>query len=271
MRRVARDLEIWLPGTALIVLVLACFVWPLFGRVPDPLDGTLIDALQSPLSPGHVLGTDLVGRDVMARLLYGGRISLEVAAGANLIGLVAGGLIGIISALKGRWIDAVIMRVLDILLAFPALIASVVVANYLGPSELNVIFAISFFSVPAYARLARAATLRLKEQVYITAAKLLGQPDRTIMVRHVAPNVMPQLLTYSLLHVGTVVVLEAALSFLGVGIPAPAPSWGNMIAGGQAYLNTSPQLVLIPSAVLVLTVLCVNLVGDGLRAKWGSR
>jgi len=149
------------------------------------------------------------------------------------------------------FLDSLIMRVLDVMLAFPALILTIVVATYLGASMLNVIWAISFFSIPAYARLARAVTLKMREQVYIDAARMSGRSDRAILLRHIAPNVLPQLATYSLLQVGIVVMIEATLSFLGAGVGPSQASWGTMIATGQTYLSTNPSLVLVPSQELL--------------------
>jgi peptide/nickel transport system permease protein len=161
------------------------------------------------------------------------------------------------------------MRVLDVMLAFPALVLTIVVATYLGPSELNVIWAISFFSIPVYARLARAVTLKLRENVYIDAARMSGRSNGAILLRHIAPNVLPQLATFSLLQVGIVVMIEATLSFLGVGVGPQEATWGTMIATGQTYLSTNPAQVLVPSAFLFVTVVCLNVLGDGLRSRYG--
>jgi peptide/nickel transport system permease protein len=206
---------------------------------------------------------------VMSRILYGGRTSLEIGVAVNVIGIVAGGLIGMFAGFRRGVLDSLIMRVLDVMLAFPALILTIVIATYLGPSELNVIWAISFFSIPAYARLARAVTLKMREQVYIDAARMSGRGDGAILLRHIAPNVLPQLATYSLLQVGIVVMIEATLSFLGAGVGPQQATWGTMIATGQTYLSTTPALVLVPSAFLFVTVACLNVLGDGLRSRYG--
>jgi peptide/nickel transport system permease protein len=270
-RRVGSTVDLWLPGGVLLFIAAACFLWPLVDSgLPGPTSGELDEALRPFLSPGHLLGTDALGNDILSRLLYGGRVSLEVGLGANAIGLLVGGFIGMFAGFKGGLVESTIMRVLDVFLAFPALILAIVIATYLGPSKLNVIWAISLFSVPAFSRLARAATLRLREQVYISAAKLAGHRDRTILLRHVAPNVLPQLLTFGLLSVGIAIVVEATLSFLGLGVPPPQASWGNMISAGQADLAAHPELVLVPSALLFVTVMALNLLGDALRRRWGS-
>jgi peptide/nickel transport system permease protein len=269
-RRVPGNLDIWIPGGVLALMTLACYLGPAMAGLPDPLASELRDANLPLFSPDHLLGTDTIGRDVLSRILHGGRLSLEVAVLTNVIGLVLGGALGVVAGFRRGRFDSITMRLLDVLLAFPGLVLSIVIASYLGPSKKNVIFAISFFSIPAFARLARAATLRLREQVYVTAAGLSGQRDGTIITRHVVPNVAPQLLTYSLLHVGIVIVIESALSFLGVGVPPPAPSWGNMISTGQVYLATDPALVLVPSAFLFVTVVAVNVLGDALRSRWAT-
>lgn len=269
-RRLPASLGIWIPASVLVFITLACYLGPWLAGLPDPLVGELRDANQPLSSPGHLLGTDTIGRDVLSRILHGGRLSLEVAVLTNVIGLVIGGALGVVAGFRRGRFDSITMRLLDVLLAFPGLVLSIVIASYLGPSKQNVIFAISFFSIPAFARLARAATLKLREQIYVVAAGLSGQRDTMIIIRHIVPNVAPQLLTYSLLHVGIVIVIESALSFLGVGVPPPAPSWGNMISTGQVYLATDPALVLVPSAVLFITVVAVNVLGDALRSRWAK-
>jgi peptide/nickel transport system permease protein len=264
-----RDLDLWIPGVILAALLIGCFIVPLTGVVPNPMAGDLTQTLRPPFSHGHILGTDTIGRDVMSRILYGGRASIEVGVGVNVIGIAVGGFIGMFAGFRLGVLDSLIMRILDVMLAFPALILTVVIATYLGPSELNVIWAISLFSIPAYARLSRAVTLKLREQVYIDAARMSGRSDLAILARHIAPNVLPQLATYSLLQVGIVVMIEATLSFLGVGVGPQQATWGTMIATGQTYLSTNPALVLVPSAFLFVTVACLNLLGDSLRSRYG--
>ena len=267
--RTKLDLELWIPATLLLLLAGACFLWPLIDHgLPSPIVGNLLTSSNVlPLSRGHLFGTDPLGDDILSRVLYGGRVSLEVGLGVNAIGLVVGGVLGMVAGYKGGAIELLIMRVLDMLLAFPSLVLALVVAEYLGPSELHVIFAISFFSVPAFARLSRTATLRTRGQRFVTASRHAGTSDRRILLRHIAPNVLPQLLTFSLLGVAFVILFEATLSFLGLGVPPPNPSWGNMIAQGQNYLSTDPYLVIIPAAFLCFTVICLNLLGDAVRAR----
>jgi peptide/nickel transport system permease protein len=262
-----RNLDLIIPGTLVGLLLFLCFVWPLFGTVPPPTGGNILDANAPSFSEGHFLGADQVGNDLWSRLLYGGRNSLEIAFAVNVIGLVIGGLLGAFAAFWGSFVDTVTMRILDVLIAFPSLVLALAIAQSLGPSKLHTIYALSFFSVPAFARLSRAATLRLRERPFMLAARLAGTRAPRILLRHVAPNILPQLVTFGLLGVGVTIILEGALSFLGLGVPPPEPSWGNMIFEGQAVMSAEPKLVLLPSAFLFVTVLAFNLLGDAMRAR----
>lgn len=267
LRHRFQNLEVWVPAGFLVLLILACFVWPLVYPVPKPILGTAPPNLPA-LSPHHIFGTDQTGNDVFSRILYGGRVSLEVGFGAAAVGLAVGGGLGALAAYRGGVFESAVMRVLEILLAFPSLVLAIVVASYLGPSEINVIWAISFFTVPYFARLARANTLQIREQTFVVASKLMGMPEWRIIWRHIVPNIVLPLMTFSLLGVGFSIIIEAALSFLGLGVPPPHPSWGNMISQGQQNITSTPDLVIIPSAFLFATVLAVNLLGDALRFRW---
>jgi peptide/nickel transport system permease protein len=267
-RRLAARLEVAVPAGLLVVIFGACFLLPLVLSVPKPVGGNVIDANQPLFSPGHLLGTDPVGNDVMSRLLHGGRVSLQIALTVNVIGLVLGGLLGAFAAYRGGAMDSVIMRILDALIAFPSLVLAMAIAQSLGPSKGNTILALCFFSVPAFARTARAETLRLRERTFVTAAWLSGARTGRVLFRHITPNILPQLITFGLLGMGIIIVVEGALSFLRLGVPPPNPSWGNMIYQGQQVISTAPMLVLLPSAVLFLSTLSFNLLGDAMRARW---
>jgi peptide/nickel transport system permease protein len=263
-----RTLKLWVPAGFLIVLAAACFVWPDIYPVPKPVGGSVLNAGLPPLSPGHIFGTDPVGNDVFARILYGGQVSFEVGFAVTAIGLVVGGGMGMAAGYWGGAVDAIISRVLDVLIAFPALVLALAIAEGLGPSEVHVIWALCVFSIPATGRIARSATLELREQTFMLAARLSGTKGRRVIARHVVPNIVPQLMTFSLLGFGVIIILEGALSYLGLGIPLPEASWGSMIAQGQQTLTASPDLVLIPSAFLFATVVSLNLVSDALRERW---
>ncbi|HEY4830670.1 MAG TPA: ABC transporter permease [Solirubrobacteraceae bacterium] len=262
---------IWVPSVLILLIFGLCFVWPLIGPVPSPTGGNILNSNLPSFSPGHLLGTDATGNDEWSRLLYGGRASLEVALAVNAIGISLGGLLGASAAYFAGWRDTVTMRILDVLIAFPSLVLAVAIAERLGPSEVHAIWALSFFSVPAYARVARAATLRVRDRDFIVASRLSGTRPTTALLRHIAPNILPQLVTFACLGIGITIVLEGALSFLGLGIPLPAPSWGNMIAQGQGILSAAPKFTMLPSAALFITVIAFNLLADGLRARWSAQ
>jgi peptide/nickel transport system permease protein len=270
-RRWLRALEVGVPAGVVLLLFGACFLLPLVVSVPKPTGGNILDSSLPAFSPGHLLGTDPNGNDIFARILYGGRSSLVVALAVNLIGMVVGGGLGALSAHLGGIVDSAIMRLLDVFIAFPSLVLTLAVAQSLGPSQRNTIFALAFFSVPAFARISRAATLRLREQPFMVAAGLCGTPTWRILLRHIGPNIGPQLMTFAMLGMGIIMTIEGALSFLGLGIPAPAPSWGNMIAQGQLSLSATPLLVLWPSLALFLAVFGFNQLGEALRARWSGR
>lgn len=266
-----RHVELAVPVVLLVLIVGGCFLLPLTGLVPKPVGGSVLDSSLPSFSPGHLLGTDSNGNDIFSRILYGGRSSLEVGIAVNVLGMLVGGTLGAVGGYAGGKLDTVIMRVLDVFIAFPALVLILAVAQSLGPSELNTILALEFFSVPAFARVARAATLRLREQPFMVAAKLCGTTTPRVLFRHIAPNITAQLITFAMLGMGIIIVLEGALSFLGLGIPPPNPTWGNMIADGQQSLSATPMLVVWPCVALFVTVLAFNLLGEILRERWGSR
>lgn len=264
-------LRTWIPAGAVILILALCFLGPSVLPIPKPTGGDVLSSGLAPFSPGHLLGTDSNGNDILSRLLNGGQKSLIVGISVNLIGIVIGGTIGAVSAYVGGLFDTIVMRLLDVLIAFPSLVLTLAVAQSLGPSLRNTIFALAFFSIPAVARIARSSTLRLREMPFMQAAQLCGSPTWRIMLRHVAPNIGPQLISFAALGMGIVIVTEGALSFLGLGIPAPAPSWGNMIFDGQQSMSATPMEVVWPSIALLITVLAFNQLGENLRARWSGR
>jgi peptide/nickel transport system permease protein len=270
-RGVLRSLEITIPGGLLVVLLFFCFIWPLVYSVPSPTYGSVLNANLPMWSPGHIFGTTNVGYDNMARILYGGRTTFEVAVAVQAIGLAVGGLLGVIAGYAGGIVEATVMRVFDVFIAFPSLVLILAIVDSLGQSEMHVIWALSVYGIPATARVARAATLRLRDQPFVVAARLSSTKAWRIVFGHIVPNLMPQLLTFTLLGTGIIIVLESALDFLGYGIPAPAPSWGGMIAYGQTVMSTTLSPLVVPSLFLFGTVVCLNLLGDGLRSRWGVR
>ena len=268
-QRLGRGLRLWVPAGVLIVLLAVCFLLPLVVTLPSSTNGNIIYNNEPPFSPGHLLGTNVQGVDIFSQLVYGGQVAFEIGVAVTVIGVVIGGTLGVVGGYFGGWVDAVLSRVLDILIAFPALVLALVIAEGLGPSEFHVILALSVFGIPAVGRIARGATLTIRGLPYMTAARLSGtRPWRTI-ARHVLPNIMPGIVTFSLLGIGVVIILEGALDFLGYGIQAPEASWGSMIANGQQVLTAQPEYVLIPSVALLITVVALNTLGDALRERWG--
>jgi peptide/nickel transport system permease protein len=263
--------DVLVPGAALLSIAFLCFLWPAISVVPEPIGGNVLDARLALFSPGHLLGTDLNGNDVWSRLLYGGRVSLEVAIAVNVLGLLFGTALGAFAAFGGGSLDAVMMRVLDVLIAVPSLVLVLAIAQAIGPSELGSIWALTFFSAPAFARVARAATLRLREQPFVLVATLSGHGALRVIAGHILPNMWPQLMSFAMLGMGFAVILEGALSFLGLGVPLPGPSWGNMILHGQQAMSVAPRLVVLPSSVLFATVLSFISLGEALRTRWRGR
>jgi peptide/nickel transport system permease protein len=268
-QRLGRALRLWVPAGVLILLLAICFLLPLVVTLPSPTNGDIIVNNEPPFSPGHWLGTNVQGVDIFSQLVYGGQVAIEISVAVTVLGMAIGCTLGIVAAYFGGWVDAVISRLLDILIAFPALVLALVIAEGLGPSETHVIWALSVFSIPAFGRIARGATLTIRGLPYMAAARLCGTRAWRIIARHILPNILPGIVTFSLLGLGVVIILEGALDFLGYGIPTPQASWGSMIASGQQVLTAQPEYVLIPSIVLLITVVALNTLGDALRERWG--
>jgi peptide/nickel transport system permease protein len=260
-----------LPAAILLLIFAACFLAPTLWSLPPPVGGNVMESNSRVLSQQHLLGTDLNGNDVLSRVIHGGKASMQIALAVNLIGLLVGATLGVLAAWIGGFFDSLIMRAMDLLIAFPSVILVLAIAQTAGPGMINTIIALSALSIPACARIARVATLRLKRRPYITAAILAGCTSTRILCRHITPNVAPQLLSFALLGTGIAMTLEGALSFLGLGVPLPEPSWGNMIRQGQEALLIRPELMLIPSALLVVTVISLNWLGAALRYRLSQR
>lgn len=269
--RKPRELQFRISLSVLLFMLVLCFIGPHVLPIPNP-NATDFTAIRLGIfSPGHLLGTDELGRDIFSRILWGGQVSFEVGFGAVALGVLVGTTLGTIAAFVGGVVDVVIMRFIDMLFAFPGLILALAIAAYLGPSERNEIFAIAFFSVTDYARYTRAATLKLREQDFLHSSAAIGSGKLRIIVRHVIPNIYGTVTTYVFLTVSGAIVLESALSYLGAGIRPPAPSWGNMIAEGQAYFGTANQIIFCPAFFLCITVLSLNLLGDAIRVRSQSK
>ncbi|MDQ2763318.1 MAG: ABC transporter permease [Pseudomonadota bacterium] len=261
--------EVWIWGIVLGLIVLTCYLGPLVFPLPDPEYTDFGNVLAPIGATGHWLGTDGLGRDLLSRCLYGGRVSLTISVGAVALGMTAGSSLGILAGYRGGWVDAIVSRCLDVLFAFPGLVLALTVASYLGPSLRNVMLAIAFYTVPAYARVARSATLRVREQNFVRAAEMFGASGTRIGVLHILPNVLSLVLTYAFVLIGIAMIIEAGLSFLGLGVPPPQPSWGQLIAMGKQDISGAPHIALVPGAFLFLTIAAFNRLGDLLQARNG--
>lgn len=229
----------------------------------DPETQTLRNRLKPP-DQAFVLGTDQFGRDVLSRLVWGSRVSLEVGAGTVLLGGTAGVLLGLTAGLN-RWADEVVTRVTDILMAFPSLLLAMALVAALGSSLTNVIVALAVTTVPRFARVVRGSVLALHGRDFVQSARALGAAQSRILLRHLLPNCLGQIVVLATLWLPAAILSEASLSFLGLGVRPPAPTWGNMISEGKSHLINAPWTVLSPGVALILVVLAVNLVGDSLR------
>lgn len=236
----------------------------------DPLATDLDHRLHAP-ALAHPLGQDTLGRDVLARVLHGARISLAVGASAVLLSLTLGVALGASAGWAGGWLDETIARLIDVLLAFPGLLLAIALAAILGPSVVNVVLALSVLGWTGYARLARAEIASLRRREFVQAAEALGAPPRRIVLRHLLPLAAPALLVQATFGMAGAIVAEASLSFLGLGAPPPLPSWGAMIDEGRPFLLVAPHLTLFPGAALAVTVLALQLLGDGLRDMFDVR
>lgn len=218
----------------------------------------------APPSSAHLMGTDDLGRDIWSRVSYGARLSLTVGIATALISSILGTALALVSGYY-RWLDEVVMRVLDGLMALPGVLLAIAIMAAIGPRVSNIILALSLVYLPRCARVARAAVLVVREHVYVEAANALGARDRSIMWRHILPGALTPVLVQATYVFATAVLLEASLSFLGAGAPPDVPSWGAMLSEGRLLMRQAPWLTIFPGAVLSLTVLAVNMIGDGLR------
>lgn len=230
----------------------------------NPYAIELGNTLQSP-SVDHWMGTDDKGRDVLSRLLYGTRITLLVGFVSLIFGGVIGTVLGLIAGYVGRWVDTIIMRFTDILLAFPGILLALAIVSALGPSLINVTIAVGIFQIPVFIRIVRGAVLSVKNLEYIDAIKTLGAGHFQIITRHILPNILSPIIVQMTLNLATVILSTAGLSFLGLGAQPPSPEWGAMLSNARAYFFSAPYLMIFPGLAISLLVLGFNLFGDGLR------
>ena len=250
-------------GVLILIAVGGALLAPLLTTY-DPVAIAPPERLQSP-SGAHLLGTDIYGRDTLARVLYGGRISLAVGGLSVGLALLVGGTVGAVSGYWGGWVDAAVMRVADVLLAFPAILLAIGLLAFLGGGFWNVVLAIAIVYTAPLSRVARAAVLSVRHEEYVDAARVIGLGDGRILTRHVMPNAVAPLIVESTLRLALAILAEAALSFLGLGTQPPAPTWGQMIAEGRAVMTFTAWPAIGPGLAIIVTVLGFNLFGDAIR------
>ena len=265
IRFLARRYPLGAFGAVIMALCVFAALFAPFITVYDPLSTNAAASLARP-SLQHWLGCDFMGRDVYSRIIYGARISLAVGLGSLGLGLTSGVLIGLISGYLGGWIDLAAQRLIDILQSLPLLVMALLMTASLGPSLRNTIIAISIALIPSSARVVRSTTLSLREQPFVESAKAIGMGEVRIAFRHVLPNTLAPLIVLGTAQLGATILIEATLSFLGLGVPEPYPSWGRMLSESAAeYVRTAPWLVIFPGLAISLIVFGSNLLGDALR------
>lgn len=247
-----------------VLLFAAVFADKLFNYDTIVIRNNISERLIPPCA-AHWFGTDDLGRDIFARVVHGARLSLTISFSAVALALVVGGIIGLFAAYYGGFVDELLMRLTDIFIAVPTTLMCIILVAALGSSSLNLILALGLASMPTFARVVRSAVLTVRDEEYITSARALGARDSEIVTKHVLPNCMGPILVQTTLRIASAIYNTSALSFLGLGIAQPAPEWGGMLSAGRNYIRTASYISLIPGLAIMLTVLALNLMGDGIR------
>jgi peptide/nickel transport system permease protein len=253
----------WVGLVIFLIVALAAICAPLLAP-HDPVEQNILYKLRPPTAE-YPIGTDAFGRDILSRLLYGARISLVIGFVSTLAAMLLGSVIGILAGWYGGRFDVIVMQAMDMLLAFPSLILGLLIVAMLGPSMTNIVLAIALTSVPAFARIARAPTIAVKEREYIEACRALGYSDTRIMGGHILPNIFPEILVMASLWLANAIRTEASLAFIGLGVKPPTPTWGGMIREGFENILDSAWLAVAPGLAILVVVFALNLLGDGLR------
>ncbi len=262
-RRFRRHKLAMVAAAVLLVLTFLVALAPVIA--PFPFDRQNLDIIKEPPSAQHLMGTDDFGRDLFTRILYGGRISLTIGIFAALVGTTTGSVLGAVAGFYGGRLDNVIMRITDIAFSIPSLPLLIILSAYAKSAIPIMILIIGLLSWMATARVVRGTVLSIKEQDYIMASRMIGLRNGRIIFRHVLPNAMAPIIVGATLGVGNAIIQESSLSFLGLGVQPPTPSWGNMLQDAQSTMSTTPWLTIFPGVAILLTVLAVNFLGDGLR------
>jgi peptide/nickel transport system permease protein len=253
----------WIGFVILVLLVLMALLAPILSPY-NPVEQHIIDRFRPP-SAKYWLGADEYGRDILSRIMWGSRISLSVGTISVLLGMMIGGILGILAGYRGGFWDNLIMRTMDIFMSIPTLLMGLFVVAVLGPNLVNLILAIALTVAPRFARITRAPTVSIKERDYIEACRAMGFSDIRIMLIHILPNILGDILVMGSLWIATAVRIEASLSFIGLGVPPPIPTWGGMVREGFEKILDSPWVSVSPGAFILITVFAFNLLGDGLR------
>ncbi|WP_138420699.1 nickel transporter permease [Aquibacillus sediminis] len=251
-------------GLCLILLLILTAIFAPLIATHEPTSQDIINRYQAPSSE-HWLGTDELGRDIFSRIVYGTRISIQIGVIAVGISAIVGIFLGCVAGYFGRWLDLIIMRFIDILMAFPSILLAIALVTVMGPSLRNAMIAVGLVGIPQFARIVRSTVLSVKETEYIEAARSIGAKNGKILFSHVLPNCMAPIIVQATLSIGTAILDAAGLSFLGLGAEPSIPEWGAMLSDGRAALQTSPWVVTFPGLAILLVVLGFNLLGDGLR------
>ncbi|KPQ21585.1 MAG: peptide/nickel transport system permease protein [Rhodobacteraceae bacterium HLUCCA24] len=266
-KRVLKQLsrsKLALPGGIIVVVFIVLAILAPVIAPYDPFANNLMAILEPP-SRAHPFGTDELGRDILSRILYGARLSIFEGVFAVSLAMAVGVPVGMISGYAGGWTDTIIMRLIDVMLAFPGVLLAVAIVSILGPSLVNAMIAVAVYTTPIFARLARSSTLAVKEEPYIEACRAAGMGHLRTLVKHIFPNIANTLWVMATLRVALAILTASSLSFLGLGAQAPSPEWGAMLATGRNYMLIAPHLVIFPGLAIVLLVLGINLFQDGLR------
>lgn len=263
-RRVFFGRPVVIVGFVIIFLLIVVAIFAPFIAPYDPYEGDLKVTLNNP-SASHLLGTDSLGRDILSRVIYGSRTSLEVGIISVSVSTIIGIVLGLLAGYLGGWVDAILMRIIDTLMSIPGLMLPLVFAALLGGGLINIMIAIGIVMVPAYCRLMRGQVISVKQSDYINVARSLGSSDLRIMLTHILPNCLSPLIVLITLNLGTAILTEAGLSFLGIGIRPPGAAWGGMVSDGYPYLIKHPVFSFAPGFSIMIVVLAFNMIGDGLR------
>jgi peptide/nickel transport system permease protein len=262
-QRSSRSANVMIGATILSTLIALVFLAPVISSY-DPVTMAPENRLLPP-SEQHLFGTDNFGRDILTRVLYGGQLSLQVGLVSVLLASVIGTTLGLVAGFFGGWSDILIMRLIDVMLSFPSTLLALVIVSVLGRSLPNVMLAVGISGIPLYTRLVRGSTLSVKQSDYISAARLIGSSAQRQMVQHILPNILAPIIVVMTTSIAGAIIAAAALSFLGLGAIPPTPEWGVMLSEGRTYLRTAWWLTFFPGVAIMITVMAINLLGDGLR------